>query len=161
MATYVAELRAIAEFCSFRAALEVMLRDRIVCGTNDSAIQRCLLAELTFKQALDLATGLEAAAHDVKELKTPCGQEIDPPTEVCKVTSWNKADIICYQCGKLGHYAPKCRVSKDVTCHQCSNTGHLQRAYKRGKRVTKIGKLQSGAVRHVWWSKNWNRSGKQ
>ena len=84
-----------------------------MCGINDSAIQRRLLAEskLTFKQALDLARGLEAAARDVKELKTPCGQEMDPPVELCKVTSGNKADVICCQCRKPRHYVSKCRMS--------------------------------------------------
>ena len=85
VATYVAELRAIAEFCNFGGTLEDMLRDRLVCGINDSAIQRRLLAEpkLTFKKALDLSRGLETAARNVEELKTappkfpyPCNQNV-------------------------------------------------------------------------------------
>ncbi len=35
VAAYVAELRALAEFCNFGATLEDMLRDRLVCGAND------------------------------------------------------------------------------------------------------------------------------
>ena len=42
---FVAELRSLAEFCNFRDTLEVMLRDRIVCGINEDAIQKRLLAE--------------------------------------------------------------------------------------------------------------------
>ena len=38
VATYVSELRSLAEFCNFRQTLEVMLRDRIVCGINDDTI---------------------------------------------------------------------------------------------------------------------------
>lgn len=126
VSTYVAELRALAEFCNFGDTLEVMLRDRIVCGIEDRAIQRRLLAEpnLTFKQALDLARGLEAAARDVKELKASRGLEVD--STVCKVTSRGRADVICYRCGKPGQYAAKCRVSKNVSCHKCGKTGHLQ-----------------------------------
>ena len=57
MATYVAELRSLAEFCTFGQTLEAMLCDRIVCGINDDAIQRCLLAKpgLTFKKSLKTA----------------------------------------------------------------------------------------------------------
>ena len=66
-----------------------MLCDRIVCGINDSAIQKRLLAEpkLTYQKALELARGLETATRNVKELETPHGQESDSTTEaVLKVT---------------------------------------------------------------------------
>ena len=77
MATFVAELGALAATCKFRDTLEDMLRDRIVCGINESATQRRLLAEpkLTFKRALELARGLETAARNVKELKAFHGQQ--------------------------------------------------------------------------------------
>lgn len=39
---FVAELHAIAALCNFEGTLEGMLRDRIVCGINDSAIQKRL-----------------------------------------------------------------------------------------------------------------------
>ena len=71
MATYMAELRTLAKFCNFGDTLENMLRDRLVCGINDTAIQKCLPSEtkLSFQQALDIAQGLETAACKVKELK--------------------------------------------------------------------------------------------
>ena len=43
MSTYVSELRSLAEHCNFGAMLDLMLRDRLVCGINDDAIQRRLL----------------------------------------------------------------------------------------------------------------------
>ena len=43
IATYVAELRALSEYCNFGATLDDMLRDRLVCGVNDQAIQKQLL----------------------------------------------------------------------------------------------------------------------
>ena len=50
VATFVAELRAIATTCNCGETLEAMLRDRMVCGVNDNTIQKQLLAEpkLTF-----------------------------------------------------------------------------------------------------------------
>ena len=48
---YVSELRTIAQYCNCGGTLEVMLRDRIVCGINDQQTQKKLLAEkeLSFK----------------------------------------------------------------------------------------------------------------
>ena len=42
IANYVAEL---SEYCNFGAVLNDMIRDRLVCGVNDAAIQKRLLAE--------------------------------------------------------------------------------------------------------------------
>ena len=63
IAAYVAELRALSEYCNFGDTLESMLRDRLVCGVNEPQIQKRLLAEdrLTFKKALEISLALEAA----------------------------------------------------------------------------------------------------
>ena len=45
--TYVAELKCLSEHCEFAATLNDMLCDRLVCGINDSCIQRRILATLT------------------------------------------------------------------------------------------------------------------
>ena len=45
ISSYVAELRALAEHCNFGGTLDVMIRDRLVCGVNDDSIQKRLLAE--------------------------------------------------------------------------------------------------------------------
>ena len=57
MATFVAELRRLTEYCDFGTSLEDMLHDRLVCGVNDDRIQRKLLSEpnLTFARAFKLA----------------------------------------------------------------------------------------------------------
>ena len=57
VSTYVAELRALAEFCNFGDSLSLMIRDRLVCGINDENTQRLLLAEkeLTYNKALEIA----------------------------------------------------------------------------------------------------------
>ena len=45
VATFVAELRQLSEFCEFGASLKDMLRDRLVYGITSGSIQRRLLAE--------------------------------------------------------------------------------------------------------------------
>ena len=67
IATFVAELRACAEHCNFGRSLDDMIRDRVVCGVNDDAIQKRLLAEgdkLTLTKALTLAQSYETAVED-------------------------------------------------------------------------------------------------
>ena len=56
--TFAAELHASAEHCNFGRSLDDMIRGRVVCGVNDDAIQKRLLAEgdkLTLTKALTLA----------------------------------------------------------------------------------------------------------
>ena len=45
VSAYKAELRSLAEFWNFEGTLEVMLKDRLVCGINDEQIQRRLFSE--------------------------------------------------------------------------------------------------------------------
>ena len=45
VAHYLSELWAIVALCNFGDKLDDMLQDRLVCGINDSAMQRQLLAE--------------------------------------------------------------------------------------------------------------------
>ena len=76
VATYLSELRALAQWCKFGNTLRDMLRDRLVCGMNEETIQRRLLAEsgLTLKKALEIAQGFEAAARNVGEIQTKPGE---------------------------------------------------------------------------------------
>ncbi|XP_065891709.1 uncharacterized protein [Dysidea avara] len=70
---YVAELRQLAEHCQYATNLNNMLQDRLVCGVEDSRIQRQLLAEpeLTFDKAFEIAMASESAEKDVKDLQSP------------------------------------------------------------------------------------------
>ena len=54
VATYVSELRRLSEFCNYGDTLEVNIRDQIVLGINDEAIQKRLFSEtkLTYKRAV-------------------------------------------------------------------------------------------------------------
>ena len=56
VATYIAEFKRLSEHCKFAGILEDMLCDSLVCGINDSHIQRHLLAEpdLTYKKVYEL-----------------------------------------------------------------------------------------------------------
>ena len=68
---YLAELKCLWENCEFGTNLNELLRDRVVCGTSDTKIQRHLLAEpkLTLKRALDLAIAIETSEKDALNLQ--------------------------------------------------------------------------------------------
>ena len=53
MSSYMAVLRALAEFCNFGKPLELILRDRLVCGIGDKTTQRLLLAESVQESSRD------------------------------------------------------------------------------------------------------------
>ncbi|KFD60052.1 hypothetical protein M514_27771 [Trichuris suis] len=71
ISAYITELRQLAEDCKFEATLTERLRDQLVCGLRDNAIQRRLLAEtsLTFDEAFKRALAGEAAANQAKEVQ--------------------------------------------------------------------------------------------
>lgn len=67
VATYVAELRALAEFCNFEDKLENMLRDRLVCGINDTYTEAVTgRIEAHFSAGLGHSRDLEAVDQNVK-----------------------------------------------------------------------------------------------
>jgi len=88
-----------------------MLRDRLVCGINDEAIQRRLLAEpsLHLKRALELAQGMETAAQNVREMQRLNQRAIGQSGDIHLVSTQNKrTDFVCYICGQRGHGTSWC-----------------------------------------------------
>ena len=148
MSTYVAELRALAEFCNFGETLELMLRDRLVCGINDETTQRLLLAEsrLTYKEALEIATSQETASKNVQALRglhsvhshMGTSSLIEPvhmlksgKQPVTLPAQKSKDFATCHRCGRGGHKASQCKFLK-AKCHSCGKIGHLKRVCKSG-----------------------------
>ena len=102
-----------------------------MCGVNDNAIQRRLLAEskLTYAKAMEIAQGLEAASKDVQELH---GQKESGAIPVCKVyeraggrkhppenrrnpDKKKQSGKVCFRCGKEDRSPSQCPF-KDSKC---------------------------------------------
>ncbi|KAK8773285.1 hypothetical protein V5799_012182 [Amblyomma americanum] len=106
VSAYIAALKKLAAHCNFgtltttatgqerEAAssanttmlpLDVMLRDRFVCGLSDESLQQRMFAEkdLTFNKAYDIAVRAESAGHQQREIRRntePVHQTSNQPT---------------------------------------------------------------------------------
>ena len=71
--TFIARLRDLASHCDYGGATAELVRDRLVCGIRDDALQRSLLsiAKLTFDKACELALLHESAEENSMVLSTP------------------------------------------------------------------------------------------
>ena len=68
VATFASELRSLSEFCNFGDTLEVMIRDRLVCGISDDAIQN------SHMRSQSRSHRVWKRRHNVKELRAKSEQ---------------------------------------------------------------------------------------
>ena len=140
--TFVSKLRCLSEFCNFGETPKDMIRDRLVCGINNNATQKRLLAEskLSYEKAVELSLSMETAAQSMRELKVkfegnvshrPLQQEVHRVANSSSSSGQGgtKSVPTCYRCGNRGHCVTKCSLSKDIVCHNCGKPGHLRKAY--------------------------------
>ena len=146
---FVANLRQLSEGCKFKE-LNNMLRDRLVVGCRDTAIQRKLLSEsaLTFEKALSIARATEIANKDVENLKSigklsdaeqstsDSVHKIRPQKPAPVRSAVKKQDFTdtkqtketakkCWRCGGTKHKPQSCNFRTE-TCFKCSKIGHTQ-----------------------------------
>ncbi|XP_064463655.1 uncharacterized protein K02A2.6-like [Ornithodoros turicata] len=164
---YVTELRSIAKECNFgtpaatnlqttaesgdavaRPAdpvpasdtslpLNVMLRDRLICGVRDPALQQRLLTErnITFERALDLALAAESALNQQAHIKgMGDSQQINAMAKKVpnkKRKKDRQHSQPCFRCD--GQHDPSgCRF-RDAVCHFCKKKGHIEKACRSKK----------------------------
>ena len=113
VAQYMAALRKLTERCEFKDYLEEALRDRLVCGLRNEAVQRRLLSEkdLKLQTAYDIAVSMETASRQASELqassKTAAGQPYKDVGRVSTggaITTTTTPPGNCRRCGKAGHH---------------------------------------------------------
>ena len=150
IADYVAALQRLAEHCAFGDMLDEMLRDRVVCGINNSAIQKRLLAEpeLTLTKAVAVAQATEIADTGVKELQsctarassvfTKEDRSIHKFTHTPTAKFTDNANKVkeCYRCG--AKHNPDQHRFKSEKCHACGKQGHIAKVCRSKKKVQTI-----------------------
>jgi len=124
-----AELKRLAERCSFGEFSEDALSDRLVCGLRSKAIQRKLLAEeeLTLKKAH--AYSMETATRQASELHSHGSNQGSAETA-------HFLQSACYRCGKTGHSSNSCHF-KDQNCRKCGKKGHVAKVCRSSSSVSK------------------------
>ena len=103
---YAASLKKLAEHCDFGDTLSDALRDRLVCGMRDGAMQKRLLgkADLTFAKAIEVAELEEMAARDAAQLHEGQPKDVHcmsgPPRRGGNRDAPGIPTGPCYHCGR-------------------------------------------------------------
>ena len=134
---FVAELRNLSRHCQFTDNDE-MMRDRLVCGINDVAMQRKLLAEseLDLKRAVRISVGMELAAKESAAMTSSFGSR----ELVHNVDQANSKREFCFRCGDDRHKTTDCRF-KDKDCYACKKKGHISKVCKSRKKSKQVNSL--------------------
>ena len=119
---FVSRLKKLARYWNFGDKLNVMIRDRLVCGIKDRNAQKKLLVEsgLTLEKASKVVIADEAANKDVAELAQ--ARRLGPTNEVHRLKATNsksskskinkednpQGGTKCKHCGKRNHSTEKC-----------------------------------------------------
>ncbi len=137
-----------------------MLRDRLICGINDTAMQRKLLSEgetLSLSDALKVALSMEVAFKDSQELPHAAQSIKSEPINSIQRAVTNRrvqnskrsrqtpayrgnheTKEQCYRCLGQNHSADVCHFKREK-CFNCQKVGHTKRACRSTARTTTQG----------------------
>lgn len=134
--SYVTELKVLTKTCNFGTLRDSLIRDRIVCGSNNASMRERLLREkkLTLDSCIQLCRAAEMSRDNVKTISGPTVEEVhavqgsarnkQPENMVdCKFCGKshekNKQKCPAYgkkckNCGKDNHFAAKCKAPQQA-----------------------------------------------
>lgn len=132
---YVTDLKSKAKDCEFGDLHDSLVRDRIVCGTNNDQVRGRLLreADLTLQKAIDICRASEITTNQLKA--------INEEVEVHKIRTVKAKDnrdkgkidadeqkANCSRCG-FKHEVKKC-PAYGKTCNSCNKKNHFAKMCK-------------------------------
>ncbi|XP_037520686.1 uncharacterized protein LOC119397325 [Rhipicephalus sanguineus] len=157
---YVTALKKLAADCNFGTSvdaaanptmlpLDVMLRDRFVCGLRNEQVQQRLFSEkdLTFKRAFDIALRAENAVEDQKNVKTEFKEIHEACTNICKTenqrhssasASAQKKKQHCWRCD--AQHSPDTCMFQTAACNYCKKRGHIEKACLKKRKEARTNK---------------------
>ncbi|XP_064470140.1 uncharacterized protein LOC135384888 [Ornithodoros turicata] len=113
--------------------LDVMMRDRFICGIRDKNLQQRLLVErdITFDRAFKIALATESAVSQQGQLQS--AQERDQVNIVRRKPAGHRKKTTKTQgCGCcLGDHEAKDCGFKNAICNRCNKKGYIPRACKQ------------------------------
>ncbi|XP_058444176.1 uncharacterized protein K02A2.6-like [Malaya genurostris] len=151
---YLIALRKLAITCNFGEYLNTALRNQLVFGLKDRAIQSRLLEvrNLTLDRAREISVSMELSSKGGREIQSKQGKpdvnlvessRSGTKTKVKKSNTNAKCNESagsnkkgCYRCGNTAHFANKCPHITTV-CHFCKMKGHLQKVCLKAKKEKK------------------------
>ena len=129
---YIVALKKLSIHCNYGEFLTRALRDRFVCGLNDTSIQNKLLnaSDLTFQKACEMANAMEMAGKQAKDLRSNAGavqhvSRASVKSQGRPTAARSKSREKCHRCG--GAHSPETCVHKTSTCNKCKRVGHIYR----------------------------------
>ena len=158
---FIAALRSLAKDCDY-TNLEEKLRDRLVCGINDSRIKRALLAyqpdKLDFKRATEIALSMQFAdQHSAPEtVNAVQPKKNGPPRHRSRNQpqhQGNHGNAESYhqaysQPSHQSHRPPREQLARSNNCRNCGRTRHADRSQctalgHRCKRCNKLNHFEN------------------
>ena len=139
---YVTALKQLTAQCEFGTFLDGALRDKLLCGLRNNAIQKRLLSEmkLTFHQAFQTAQAMELAAQNTAEFTNATSTETQSVHQITgkqdKSTPRKEQDTKpvreppqrfktqCHRCG--GKHNPQLCRFKTAKCFKCHKIVHVR-----------------------------------
>ena len=158
IANYMAKLRRLSKHCDFGDYLDTALRDQLVCGIYQEAVQRKILAEseLTLTKVVHIAQAAETERDETHALRgntvrRPPAKQVETTFSVQRDTAGGayKARQLdsreCYRCGGRGHHSSTSKF-KSQKCHFCKGQGHISRVCRKRSQQDEL-KKGTAAVR--------------
>ncbi|XP_064464374.1 uncharacterized protein K02A2.6-like [Ornithodoros turicata] len=126
--------------------LEVMLRDRFICGPRDVHLQQRLLSErnITFQMAGDTAKAMESTVSQQASMRSREENKVlqTSATRSPKKNKLPKPSKKCYRCD--GAHNQKSCPHRNSTCQFYKKLGHIEKACITKKKKQASGTRSSG-----------------
>ena len=149
---YVTELKILASTCNYGALHDSLIRDRLICGINDSNLRERLLrvADLDLQKCLEICRAAELSKERIKTLETPSasGLEIHAVKHKTRHTPQqnrqpqqkpkssyhanSQSTSTCKYCGRKHEYSKTKCPAFGKECRKCGKPNHFESMCKSG-----------------------------
>ena len=138
---FVTKLKKLGSECEFETPHDSLIKDVIVCGTNDNSLRERLLreSELTLPKAISAGHAAEETRKHAREIlksnETINLHKIWKHSKSRSQTSAQATEIIkkCKFC-ENSHHRGKCPVYEKV-CHDCNRKNHFKKCCPRNRKT--------------------------
>ncbi|XP_055492867.1 uncharacterized protein K02A2.6-like [Leucoraja erinacea] len=123
--SYVTDLKILASSCNFGDIRDSLIRDRLVCGTNSSALRERLLREekLTLETSLHICRATELSRENSRTLQGQTVEEVHALKQAEERQKDN--EILCKFCGRTHERNKKKCPAFGKKCKRCGKENHF------------------------------------